>query len=96
MSRPRSSPDAPPRDGLVPLEAVLCTEELKGRPTRRPDYETENRALAVLIQALADSPRTIMQKLADTMLEVFQCDSAGLSLVAKDGKTFYWPAIAGA
>ncbi len=96
MSRPRSSPDAPPRDGLVPLEAVLCTEELKGRPTRRPDYETENRALALLIQALADSPRTILQKLADTMLEVFQCDSAGLSLVAKDGKTFYWPAIAGA
>lgn len=96
MSMPMSSPDAPPRDGLVPLEAVLCTEELKGRPTRRPDYETENRALAVLIQALADSPQTILQKLADTMLEVFQCDSAGLSLVAKDGKTFYWPAIAGA
>ena len=29
---------------LVPLESVLCTDELDRRPSRPPDYETENRA----------------------------------------------------
>ncbi len=79
----------------VPLESVLCTDELNRRPARSPDYETENRALVALAQALADSPRTILQTLADTILEVFQSDSAGISLVTEDGKRFHWPAIAG-
>ena len=50
-----------------------------------------------LAQALADSPGTILQTLADTILEVFQADSAGLSLLTTHdgGKRFYWPAIAG-
>ena len=84
-------------DGLVPLESILCTEELKRRPTRPRDYETENRALVSLAQALAESPRRILQILADKMLDVFQADSAGLSLLTKEdgGKRFYWPAIAG-
>src|SRR5712692_8104706 len=89
------SPTALPRDSLVPLESVLCTEELNRRPMRPRDYETENRALVSLAQALAESPRTILQTLADKMLEVFQAGSAGLSLLTKDGKRFYWPAIAG-
>jgi PAS domain S-box-containing protein len=57
----------------------------------------ENRALVSLAQALAESPRTILQTLADKMLEVFQAGSAGLSLLTKEdgGKRFYWPAIAG-
>jgi len=83
-------------DNLVPLEAILCTEELSRRPPRPPDYETENRAMAALAQALADSPRTILQTLADTILTVFKADSAGLSLLTKDEKSFYWAAIAGA
>lgn len=81
--------------GLAPLHSILCTEELNTRPTRQPDYETENRALKSLGQALANSPRTILQTLADTILKVFKADSAGLSLLTKDGKRFYWPAIAG-
>jgi len=50
-----------------------------------------------LAQALADSPQTILQTLADTILLVFQCGSAGISLLTMHdgGKTFYWPAIAG-
>jgi transcriptional regulator with GAF, ATPase, and Fis domain len=86
-----------PGDSLVPLEAVLCTDELNRRPSRPTDYERENRALVALTQALADSPRTILQTLADTILEVFQSDSAGISLLTKEdgGKRFYWPAIAG-
>lgn len=86
----------------APLESILCTEELRCRPSRPPDHEKENRALVKLVSALADSPATIFQTLADTILEITQCDSAGLSLLTRDGKTpdvcgqrFYWPAIAG-
>ena len=88
--------------GAAPLESILCTEELHRRPSRPPDYEKENRALVKLVSALADSPTTIFQTLADTILDITQCDSAGLSLLTRDGKTpdvcgqrFYWPAIAG-
>jgi PAS domain S-box-containing protein len=84
------------------LESILCTEELHRRPSRPPDYEKENRAFLKLVSALADSPSTILQTLAETILDITQCDSAGLSLLTRDGKTpeacgerFYWPAIAG-
>ena len=84
------------------LESILCTEELHRRPSRPPDYEKENRALVKLVSTLADSPGTVLQTLAETILDITQCDSAGLSLLTKDGKTpdacgtrFYWPAIAG-
>src|SRR5262245_43908350 len=91
------SPTALPGDGLVPLESILCTEELNGRPTRPRDYAPENRALASLARALAEAPRAVLQTLADTILEVFQAGSAGISLLTKEdgGKRFYWPAIAG-
>src|SRR5262249_1516890 len=72
------------------------TEELQRRPWRPPDYEKENRALVALAIALADSPRTILQTLAEKTLEVVQADSAGLSLLTQDEQRFYWPAIAGA
>ena len=89
-------------EGAVSLDSILCTEELRRRPSRPPNYEKENRALAALTSALADSPRTILQTLAETILDITQCDSAGLSLLTINGKTpdvcgkrFYWPAIAG-
>jgi PAS domain S-box-containing protein len=94
-----------PAEASIPqasLESILCTEELRKRPSRPPDYEKENRALVALVTALADSPRTIFRTLAETILDITQSDSAGLSLLTKDGKTpdvcgerFYWPAIAG-
>ena len=84
------------------LESILCTEELNRRPARLPNYEKENRALTALVYALSDSPHTILQALAETILDITECDSAGLSLLTKDGKTpdvsgarFYWPAIVG-
>ena len=84
-------------DGAVSLESVLCTEELQRRPLRPPDYEKENRALVALANVLADSPRSILQTLADTILDVCQAGSAGISLLTREdgGKRFYWPAIAG-
>jgi len=98
-AEPKSAPADQPPDlsGIVPLQSVLCTEELNRRPLRPPDYELENRALASLAQALADSPLTILQKMAEIMLETFRADSSGFSLLTKDdgGKRFHWPAIAG-
>ena len=81
----------------VPLETILCTERLRSRPCRAPDYEKENRALVALASALVDSQSSILQTLAETILEVTQSDSSGLSLLTKDdgGKRFYWAAIAG-
>jgi PAS domain S-box-containing protein len=96
-----------PLQGSIPqstasLDSILCTEELHRRPSRPPDYEKENRALVKLVSALADSPDTIFHTLAETIKNVTQCDSAGLSLLTTDGKTphvdgqrFYWPAICG-
>jgi GAF domain-containing protein len=96
-----------PRDTSIPeggasLESILCTEELQRRPSRPPDYEKENSSLVKLVSALADSPSTIFQTLAETIQDITQCDSAGLSLLTREGRTpdacgerFYWPAIAG-
>lgn len=83
--------------GEVPLESILCTEELRRRPSRPPDYQKENAALLALSNSLADAPRTVLQTLADTILEVCQSGSAGISLLSTDdgGKRFCWPAISG-
>src|SRR5499433_3146893 len=93
--------DSIPEPGTS-LESIVCTEELQRRPSRPPDHEKENSALVALVSALADSPSTIFQTLAETIQDITQCDSAGLSLLTADGKTpdgcgqrFYWPAIAG-
>src|SRR5262245_12531363 len=80
----------------APLESILCSEELLTRPRRPPDHETENSALVALASALADSPSAILQTLADKVLEALHADSAGLSLLTKDEKRFYWAAISGA
>src|ERR1700740_1661605 len=82
-------------EAAAPLESILRTDKLHERFQRSPDYENENRALASLVQALADSPRTILQALADKVLEVLRAGSAGLSLLTKDGERFYWAVMAG-
>ena len=100
-SEPTRIVDALPEFGssipaAAPLESILCTEDLRLRPSRAPDYEKENCSLVALASALADSPQTILQTLADKVLAILQADSAGLSLLTKDKKRFYWAAIAGA
>src|SRR6516165_4203181 len=67
----------------APLESILCTEELHRRPLRPPDYERENCALVALVCALADSPRTILQTLADTILSSAQRSTLGGSAEAQ-------------
>ena len=77
----------PPLEASIPassLESILCTEELRRRSWRPPDYEKENRALVALAGALVASPFNILQTLAETILDVTQCDSSGLSLLTKN------------
>src|SRR6516165_9315886 len=80
---------------LAPLDSILRTEELRRRPQRPAEYEKETSALAALVTALADSPGSILQTLADKVLEILQSHSAGVSLLTKDEKRFYWAAVAG-
>ena len=89
-------PEASIPHGAASLESILCTKELRRRAWRPPDHEKETSALLALVRTLADSPHTILQTLADKILEVLDADSAGLSLLTKDQKRFYWAAIAGA
>jgi signal transduction histidine kinase len=83
--------------GEASLGPILYTGELHRRPSRPPDHEEENHALVALMGALAGSPSTILQTLAETILEIAQSDCAGLGQPTKeaDGRRFYWPAIAG-
>jgi signal transduction histidine kinase len=88
----------------VPLESVLCTEELKRRPSRPPDYQVENQALLALAQELTTSPGSVLQKLVDIALVLCRGHSAGISLLEEDGPPgslsaggnhFRWHAVAG-
>ena len=63
------------------LDAVVRTPLLRERTPRRPDYEVENRALFALVQALANPPRDILQRLVETALELCQAGSAGISII---------------
>jgi PAS domain S-box-containing protein len=85
------TPDAPV------LRSMLSTDELRRRPSRRPNHAAENQALIALAKAMATSPEDIVQKLADTALSLCRAHSAGLSLL-EDGdqkSNFHWRAIAG-
>jgi PAS domain S-box-containing protein len=83
-------------NGAASLDSIVRTEEMRKRPSRPPERERENSALAALVISLADSPSSILDTLAHKVLDVLSADSAGLSLVTKDGKRFYWAAVAGA
>ena len=71
----------------MPLEAVITTAELNQRPSRPADHAAVNNALVALMQEMVNSPRTILQRLADTALGLCQAHSAGISLLKdEDGR----------
>jgi hypothetical protein len=84
-------------DSPVPLEAVITTAGLRLRPSRPADHAAVNSAMVALMQEMANSPRTILQRLVDTALGLCQAHSAGISLLEdEDGrKIFRWHALAG-
>jgi len=81
----------------VPLESIICTEELNRRPPRQPDLGAVNSALVALAQTMADSPERVIQQLVDTALRLCGAHSAGLSLLEEeDGRPiFRWHGLAG-
>jgi PAS domain S-box-containing protein len=91
MGNPHLSP------GSSSLEDIDVTEELARRPTRPPDHAAENRALVELARQMAEAPHSILQKLADTALELCRADSAGISILETEGgkRIFRWYATAG-
>ena len=77
--------------------AVNSNTELLHRASRPPDYETENNALKALAQTMVDSPQTILQKLVETALRLYNAHTAGISLLEDhDGQeVFRCEALAG-
>ena len=63
------------------LDEVVINSELLRRQ-RRPDHEAENEAFMVLAHTVADSPGMILQKLAETALQLCRADTAGISLLS--------------
>ena len=89
-------PDQIAAQPAVGLDAVLRTPELGRRAPRAADHRAESQALLRLAGHLAESPRTILEAIAEVTLEVLGVGSAGISLLRADGSGFWWPAIAGA
>lgn len=96
MIKSRAKAQRASGDGVVPLEAVAVTKQLKRRPARPPDFVKQTDALLSLAQAMADAPQTILQKLAETILDVLNAHTAGVSLLTADAQHVFSPAIAGA
>ena len=95
-------PDAPVsepqlRDSSASFAEVDIRGALGSRPYRPPDYEAEDRALAVLAAELAENPQNMLQKLVETALDLCRADTAGISLLETQGgvEVFRWEALAG-
>lgn len=79
------------------LKEVIINPELLRRPSKAPDYKAENLALMALAQTLADTPDKILQRLAETALQLCRADTAGVSLLEEEdgAEVFRWEALAG-
>ena len=75
------------------LAEVDIRRELSSRPPRRPDSEALDVALAALARELTENPRSMLQRLVETALDLCHADTAGLSLL--EGDLFRWEAVAG-
>ncbi|HEX4810317.1 MAG TPA: sensor histidine kinase [Bryobacteraceae bacterium] len=93
----RLEPQSRPKDALVALEDIDIFTELAARPSRPPNFEAENRALAILATELAENPRNILQKLVETAVVWCRADTAGISLLETQNgdELFRWVALAG-
>ena len=69
------------------------------RPRRNRRYQTQLEGLHRLTAALVERPKTILQELVETALELCEADSAGISIEREnrtDEQYFEWVAVAGA
>jgi transcriptional regulator with GAF, ATPase, and Fis domain len=79
------------------LEDVKITALLRERPSRTPDYQAENEALATLAQELATAQENVLQKLCEIALSLCHAHSAGISIIEEvEGEhVFRWRALSG-
>lgn len=75
---------------------LIITDRLHERPSRVPDYAAECRALEALAEELAERPENLLQRLAETLIELGVGESAGVSIEeTSGGHQFRWVALAG-
>jgi len=79
------------------IDTVLTTDTLSQRPSRSPDYAAENQALLELGKVIAETPKAILQKLAEKAMVLCGAGSSGISLAEsdEDEPIFRWHATAG-
>ena len=84
------------KENYCSADDVIITDRLSERPVRDPDYAVENLVIEALATELAECPGNLLQKLADTIVELGIGDSAGISIeeMAKV-RQFRWVALAG-
>ena len=75
------------------LAEVDIRSQLSSRPPRLPEPDGLDRALAALAQEMTENPRSMLQRLVETALQLCRADTAGLSLL--EGDVFRWEAVAG-
>jgi len=98
------APDSAAEGGLpVPLDAVITTDELRRRPARPANYEADSRAIAALMDVMANASGqagadAVLQRMVETALDLCQAHSAGVSLLEMENgvEIVRWRAAAGA
>jgi signal transduction histidine kinase len=75
------------------LAEVDILQQLATRPSRAPDYEAQNRALAILAEDIAHKPAKMLQRFVDVAVDLCHAGTAAITLV--DGDAFRWEAVGG-
>lgn len=87
-----------PRPETVTLNDVLITEELACRSPRSPNWQAEAEAMSLLSRQMVRDPKSLLQTLVATAIDLCQAHTAGVSLLeaTPSGElNFRWQAIAG-
>lgn len=79
------------------VDRVIETHMLRERASKTPNHQAEIAAMMELVEAMANDPESVPQKLVDIALRLTAAGSAGLSIAeTEDGKEiFRWIATAG-
>ena len=84
--------------GFSRLEDVLNGSELRSRPHRTRDLETESKAFRILARVMANSPRQLPDTLLRLALDLCRAGTAGISVVETSPESepiFRWTSLAG-
>ena len=85
-------------EGRSRLEDVLISGELRSRPHRAANLESEGKAFRILARVMANSPRQLPDTLLRLALELCRAGTAGISLVETPPGSepiFRWTSLAG-